>query len=127
MTTIHNVLLDKYLLGIPLNLSTLLDTSPGTVTSIIKVVADAIPLAFLRTTGADGPSSFNTISWHCLIMQLFFNQLLLHYGLSDCSWIFYVQCTEAVHPDGLSAFVTCHFIPHGKQPGVCPIDISVVP
>lgn len=82
MTTIHNVLVDKYLLGTPLNLSTLLDTSPGTVTSIIKVVADAIPLALLRNTGADGPSSFNTISWHCLIMQLFFNQLLLHYGLS---------------------------------------------
>ena len=36
-------------------------------------------------------------------------------------------CTEAVHPDGLSAFVACHLISLDKQPGICPIGIGEVP
>ena len=39
----------------------------------------------------------------------------------------YTVCTEAVHPDGLSAFVACHLIPLDKQPGVYPIGIGEVP
>ena len=36
-------------------------------------------------------------------------------------------CTEAVYPDGLTAFVACCLIPLDKQPGVRPIDIGEVP
>ena len=36
-------------------------------------------------------------------------------------------CTEAVYPDGLSAFVACRLIPLDKQPDVCPIGIGEVP
>ena len=36
-------------------------------------------------------------------------------------------CTEAVHSDGLSAFVACRLIPLDKQPGLCPIGIGEVP
>ena len=39
----------------------------------------------------------------------------------------YFMCTEAVNPDGLSAFVIHHLIPLGKQSVVCPIGISMVP
>ena len=41
--------------------------------------------------------------------------------------VVYQICTEAVHPNGLTAFVACCLIPLDKQLGVHPIDIEEVP
>ena len=36
-------------------------------------------------------------------------------------------CTEAVHTNGLTAFVACRLIPLDKWPGACPIGVGEVP
>ena len=36
-------------------------------------------------------------------------------------------CCSPIHPDDMSAFVTCYLIPLDKRPGICPIGIGETP
>ena len=126
MTTIHRILLDKHPLGRPPHPSTPLDSTPDPVNPIVfdGLNADAIHSASLRTAGAAGPSSLDATAWRRLCCS--FESV----SVSLCSVLAAVGhrlFSEAVHPDGLSAFVICHFIPLDKQPGVCPIGIGKIP
>ena len=126
MTTIHEALLDKHPPGKPPDPSTLLGSPPGTVNPILfdGLNADAIRSASLRTTGAAGKSGLDAIAW-CRLCCVFKSA-----SVTLCSALAAVGhrlCTEAVHPDGLSAFVACRLIPLDKQPGVRPIGIGEVP
>ena len=126
MTTVHEALLDKHPLGKPPDPSTLLGSPPSTVNPILfdGLNADAIRSASLRTTGAAGPSGLDAIAWRRLCCVFKSASVTLCSALAAVG---HRLCTEAVHPDGLSAFVACRLIPLDKQPGVRPIGIGEVP
>ena len=126
MTTVHEALLDKHPLGKPPDPSTLLGSPPGTVNPILfdGLNADAIRSASLRTTGAAGPSGLDAIAWRRLCCVFKSASVTLCFALAAVG---HRLCTEAVHPDGLSAFMACRLIPLDKQPGVRPIGVGEVP
>ena len=126
MTTIHETLLDKHPLGKPPDPSTLFGSLPGTVNPILfdSLNADSICSASLRTTGAAGPSSLDAIAWHHLCFTFKSASVTLYSALTAVG---HCICTEAVHPDGLSAFVASHLIPLDKRPSVWPVGIGEVP
>ena len=86
--------------------------------------ADAIRSASLQTAGAAGPSGSDATAWRCLCCSFKSASVALYSALAAVG---HRLCTEAVHLDGLSAFVACHLIPIDKQPGICPIGIGEVP
>ena len=126
MTTVHDTLLDKHPLGEPPDPSTLLGSPPGTVNPILfdGLNADAIHLASLRTSHAAGPSGLDAIAWRRLCCTFKSASVTLSSALAAVG---HCICTEAVHPDGLSASVACCLIPLDKQPDVQPIGIGEVP
>ena len=126
MTTAHRVLLDKHPLGRPPHPSTLLDSTPDPVNPIIfnGLNADAVRSASLQTAGAAGPSGLDATAWRRLCCSFKSASVALCSALATVG---HCLCTEAVHPDGLSAFVAYHLIPLDKQPGVHPIGIGEVP
>ena len=94
--------------------------------------ADVIHSASLHTTGAVGPSGLDATTWHRLCC--FFKSA----PATLCSALAAVGrrvCTDAIHPDGLTAFVVvlfhkfvaCCLISLDKQSGVRPIGIGEVP
>ena len=126
MKSVRKVLLDKHPQGKPPDPSTLMDAPPGMVNPILfdGLDADAICSASLHTTGAAGPSGLDAIAWHRLCCSFKSASANLCTSLAAVG---HRICTEAVHPDGLSAFVACHLIPLDKQPSVHPIGIGEVP
>ena len=86
--------------------------------------ADAIHSASLRTAGAAGPSGLDATAWRRLCCSFKSASVALYSALAAVGLHL---CTEAVHPDGLSAFVACRLIRLDKQPGVCSIGIGEVP
>ena len=126
LSTTRKILLDKHPLGKPPDPSILLPDPAHEVNSILfdGLDADAIRAASLHTNGAAGPSGLDATAWRRLCCSFKSASVTLCSALATVG---HRICTEAVHPDGLTAFVACRLIPLDKQPGVRPIGIGEVP
>ena len=126
LSTAKKILLDKHPLGKPPDPSILLPDPAHEVNPILfdGLDADAIRAASLHTNGAAGPSGLDATAWRRLCCSFKSASVTLCSALAAVG---HRICTEAVHPDGLTAFVACRLIPLDKQPGVRPIGIGEVP
>ena len=121
----RNILQDRHPLGKPPDPSTLFPDPPNAVNPILfdGLDANAIRAASLHITGAAGLSGLDVTAWCCLCCSFKSASVTLCSAQAAVGhWI----CTEAVHPNGLTAFVANRLIPLDKQPGFCPIGIGEV-
>ena len=97
MTTVQRVLLDKNPLGRPPHPSTLMDSTPDPVNSIIfdGLNADAIRSALLRTAGAAGPSGIDATAWCRLCCSFKSASVALCYALAAVG---HCLCTDRSCP-----------------------------
>ena len=125
---LSKIFLDKHPLGKPPDPSILLPDPPNEVNPILfdGLDTDAIRAASLHTNGAAGPSGWDACAtaWRRLCCSFKSASVTLCSALAAVG---HRICTEAVHPDGLTAFVACRLNPLDKQPGVQPIGIGEVP
>ena len=78
----------------------------------------------MHTQGAAGLSSLDAYAWRRLCSSFKSASYDLCHALAAVGWRI---CSSNVHPDDLSAFVTCRLIPLNKCPGVRPIGVGEVP
>ena len=86
--------------------------------------AECILHAALRTQGAAGLSGLDAYAWRRLCSSFKSASHDLCHALAAVGRRI---CTSNIHPDDLSAFVSCRLIPLNKNPGVRPIGVGEVP
>lgn len=89
-----------------------------------KIDAQCIRSAALRTFGAGGPSRTDAHCWRrqCTSFGNACDDLCRSLAL-----VARRLCSSHVHPDGISALLSCRLIALEKNPGVRPIGISEIP
>lgn len=83
--------------------------------------AECILQAALHTQGAAGLSGLDAYAWRRSYFKSTSHDLC--HALAVVGRI----CSTNIHPDDLSAFVSCHLIPLNKNPGVRPIGVGEEP
>ena len=86
--------------------------------------AECILHAALCTQGAAGLSGLDAYAWRRLCSSFKSASHDLCHALAAVGRII---CTSNIHPDDLSAFVSCRLIPLNKNAGVRPIGVGEVP
>ena len=124
--TTRDVLRDKHPPGKPACPESLLPDSSEDVNPIIysDLDAECILHAALRTQGAAGLSGLDAYAWRRLCSSFKSASHDLCHALAAVGRRI---CTSNIHPDDLSAFVSCRLIPLNKNPGVRPISVGEVP
>ena len=124
--TVREILRAKHPKGCVPPSTSMLVGCPTAINPIVfaSLDADSIRHAALRTKGAAGISGLDAHAWRRLCSSFKSASNDLCAGLAAVGRRI---ATESVHPDGLSAFVTCRLVPLNKCPGVRPIGIGEVP
>ena len=104
----------------------ILSDIPETVNPIMYINLDeeCILNVALHIQGAAGLSGLDAYVWRRLCSSYKYISHDLCYALAAIGQRI---CTSTIHPDDLSAFVSCSWIPLNQCPGVRPIGIGEVP
>ena len=124
--TTRDILRDKHPPGIPACPESLLPDCVESVNPIIysDLDAECILQAALHTQGAAGLSGLDAYAWRRLCSSFKSTSHDLCHALAAVGRRI---CSSNIHPDDLSAFVSCRLIPLDKNPGVRPIGVGEVP
>ena len=124
--TTRNILRDKHPPGKPACPESLLPDCVESVNPIIysDLDAECILQAALHTQGAAGLSGLDAYAWRRLCSSFKSTSHDLCHALAAVGRRI---CSSNIHPDDLSAFVSCRLIPLNKNPGVRPIGVGEVP
>ena len=122
----RDILRDKHPPGKPACPESLLPDCAENVNPIIysDLDAECILQAALHTQGAAGLSGLDAYAWRRLCSSFKTTSHDLCHALAAVGRRI---CSSNIHPDDLSAFVSCGLIPLNKNPGVRPIGVGEVP
>ena len=124
--TTRDILRDKHPPGKPACPESLLPDCVESVNPIIysDLDAECILQAALHTQGAAGLSGLDAYAWRRLCSSFKSTSHDLCHALAAVGRRI---CSSNIHPDDLSAFVSCRLIPLNKNPGVRPIGVGEIP
>ena len=124
--TTRDILREKHPPGKPACPESLLPDCTESVNPIIysDLDAECILQAALHTQGASGLSGLDAYAWRRLCSSFKSSSHDLCHALAAVGCRI---CTSNIHPDNLSAFVSCRLISLNKNPGVRPIGVGEVP
>ena len=124
--SIQDVLVEKHPNGKPASPSALLSSTQSHVNPIIfdQLNWELILKAAMCNQGAPGLSGMDAYAWRRICSSFKSASHDLYHVMAAVARRI---CCSPIHPDDMSAFVTCHLIPLDKRPGICPIGIGETP